>query len=227
MKRSILSIAVFGTFFLSSCGGEDKGEKTEEKEVEVEVTEEVANKCHFELEEGSVKVDWVAYKFTEKAGVGGTFDEVTATGFNADKESIVFAIGSMKFSIPVATTNTGNPARDEKIKAQFFGTMTETAELSGYISSMSAGGNKEGTAGSGNLMINMNNADHEVPFTWSWENDTVVMNAEMNVNDWGAESSIDALHEVCSEKHTGEDGESILWPDVTLKATAVVHKVCE
>lgn len=225
MKKSILTLAVFGTVFMTSCGSEDK--KEENEEVAVETTEEVVENCHYELEENRVAVSWTAYKYTEKAGVGGAFDEVKVEGFNAEKDNIVFAIGSAQFSIPVSSTNTNNPDRDGKIKEHFFGTMNETDELTGYISSMSADGNEEGTAGSGNLMIKMNNAENEVPFTWTYENDTIVLNAEMDVNNWGAEASVTALNDVCKDLHTGEDGVSKLWPNVSLKATAVVHRVCE
>lgn len=72
--------------------------------------------------------------------------------------------------------------------------------------------------GSGLLSISMNNSQVEKKFNWKMDQSTreIYIKASIDVLNWGAQSSLDALNEVCLEQHTGPDGKNVLWPNVDI-----------
>ena len=44
----------------------------------------------------------------------------------------------------------------------------------------------------------------------------IYLKTSIDVLNWGAQSSLDALNEVCLEQHTGPDGQNVLWPNVDI-----------
>jgi hypothetical protein len=53
----------------------------------------------------------------------------------------------------------------------------------------------------------------------------IQLDATLQLADWKAEPSVASLNEVCSDLHKGEDGESILWPDVDIHITSQLRPV--
>ena len=72
--------------------------------------------------------------------------------------------------------------------------------------------------GEGKLSINMNGNEVEKVFKWDMDQTTkeIYIKTSIDVLNWGAKSSLDALNEVCLEQHTGPDGENVLWPNVDI-----------
>ena len=59
------------------------------------------------------------------------------------------------------------------------------------------------------------------------KDNSVELNANINVKDWNGAEAIKALNKACEEKHTGKDKESVLWPDVDVLVRTRLIKDCK
>lgn len=222
MKKQLLSLFAFVLFAaaLTSCGA-----KKEEKKDEAEATqaEATAQTCTYTYDKAGTMVTWTAYKFTDKTGVSGKFDQFDVAG-NTTGDSPKAILENLAFEIPVQSVNSNEADRDAKIKAQFFGTMIETEMLSGKIASIT-GDDSKGTL---TFDLNMNGQTKQIQGDYTIdETGLVKIKAEMDVLDWGAGDALAALNKVCEELHKGSDGVSKLWPNVTLSIQSQLKKECK
>lgn len=160
---------------------------------------------------------WTAYKFTEKVGISGVFDTIEVTGAVEDTSRLaVFADAA--FNIPVSSVNSAVPDRDQKILEYFFGTMTETASLSGKVSSIDSA--------QATVEITMNGQTLPVTMSVSTKGNEVMLEGVIQLGDWSAQHSVDALNKICHDLHIGADGISMLWPEVKLEIRTVLTEKC-
>ncbi|MEQ9187225.1 MAG: YceI family protein [Cryomorphaceae bacterium] len=210
---------VFSSFLLTSCGGAGEQAKPEtSKEAEAEVTKET---CTYSYSDAPVEVLWVAYKYTDKTGVKGKFEESTVTP--GGKGTVVDALTGAQVSIATASSNSGDPTRDPKIDASFFGKLENGASLSGVINSA----NGDDISGTVSADITMNGQTKPIDGVYKVNNATVELRFELNVETWSANEALDELNKVCEDLHKGADGKSVLWPDVTVFVTAALNKECK
>jgi len=221
MKKIFYTLILGGlvSMSLNSCGEKEQEKKNEEKET-IEEPVVVEKVCTYELENESLKLNWTAYKYNEKAGVGGAFDTVSVTGFDSEKETLSEALMNVKFSLSTGSTNTNNPDRDTKIKDSFFGAMENSLEITGYIESIMPNGE-------GVMVIFMNGQKVRAPFAWTYEGELFSLKATVDVNDFNGTGALEALNKVCEDLHKGEDGVSVLWPNVDVSAEAIIKEVCK
>lgn len=213
MKKLVFSaILIAGISAFTGCSNNENEEETSVKE----------QICFYEYDHTSTKLEWTAYKTTAKVGVGGTFNEIKVLG--GEKSSkITDVLKSIKFTIPTNSTNTTNADRDKKIIEHFFGVMQGTDLIIGQVANVE-GDDKSGTC---NIYINMNGIEQEVPFAYTVdENAHVVLDGEIDMNNWNGQAAIDSLNTLCYDLHKGEDGESKLWPNVTIKIETTLKKTC-
>jgi len=217
MKKIFLPLAVIAAVTFSSCGGNEKTD--EANDVAVENAEPT---CFYVYnDESSAVVKWTAFKTSAKVGVSGQFDEVSVTA--GDKSTkITDVLKTIKFSIKTASTNTTNEGRDKKIVDAFFGTMITTDLIMGQIKS-AEGDNEKGSC---IALITLNDVESEVNLNYVLTDNVVTLTGEMDINNWNGQAALTALNEVCSEKHKGEDGESVTWPTVELNIEATLNKKC-
>lgn len=182
-------------------------------------TEQVAQNCTYTYSKDSTRVAWTAYKFTEKVGVGGKFDDFEVSGKTSgtDYDDILETIS---FKIPIASVNTNNPERDGKIKEHFFGNLSNTDYISGKIKSLN-------TDGKGVVTLTMNEIEKDLPVDYKFVNDEITLSAVMDVTDWDGLGAIEALNKICYDLHIGTDGISKLWPEVKLTVTSKLIKNCQ
>jgi hypothetical protein len=192
-------------FFFVSCSAPVKSESINEPE-EKQLTE----KQDYVYTLGEVLIKWTAFKHTAKAQVGGAFKSAVVKGFT-ESTNLNTAVSGVTFEIPVNSTSTNDTIRDYKIVNSFFKTMVNTDNITGKIISLDNNGN-------GLLAINMNNVEVQKTFSWEMDQTTkeIYIKTAIDVLNWGAQSSLDALNEVCLEQHTGPDGKNILWPNVDI-----------
>ncbi|MDG1440288.1 MAG: hypothetical protein P8Q16_05965 [Flavobacteriales bacterium] len=192
-------------FFFVSCSAPVKSESINEPE-EKQLTE----KQDYVYTLGEVLIKWTAFKHTAKAQVGGAFKSAVVKGFT-ESTNLNTAVSGVTFEIPVNSTSTNDTIRDYKIVNSFFKTMVNTDNITGKIISLD-------NNGTGLLAINMNNVEVQKSFSWEMDQTTkeIYIKTAIDVLNWGAQSSLDALNEVCLEQHTGPDGKNILWPNVDI-----------
>lgn len=196
---------------MMACGGaEETDESTEEVEEVVEV-------CTYKYDEASTILTWTAFKLTEKVGVDGSFDEINVVA--NESEDMFGVLTGATFDIPVVSVNSQDPVRDPKIRDSFFGTMTETASITGEILSM--------TATSAKVKISMNGVSVEYDGDVSVEGETITMKTTIDILDFGGQPSIDEIGKVCEAKHTGEDGVNKFWSDVDVAVQTKLIKECK
>lgn len=203
---------------LASCGGNTENQETSQEKP----AEKKAPVCTYDYDAASTQVQWIAYKYTEKAGVKGVFDNITVGGTKSNTNPAE-VINGATFEIMTNSVNSGDATRDPKIKESFFGSLEGGDVISGNV--VSVAGNE--TAGTAVFNVTMNGETKNVEGTYSVKGETLEAKVELNVEDWNGGDAIAKLNEVCSDLHKGADGSSKLWPDVTVFITTTLKKNCE
>jgi polyisoprenoid-binding protein YceI len=215
----------FVLLFLAACGQQKEQNSTET--TLVDSTQMAAGKpqnCTYGYDSSEITVSWTAYKFTEKMGVNGKFRSVKVNTSSAAAESISSLLRNLTFEIPIEGVDTNDPERDKKIKTYFFGTLKETEVLRGSFTKVE--GNEE--SGTATILLKMNNLEKEIPLAYQVNAENVLrFTGDMDVNLWEGMAAINALNEVCKDLHTGKDGVSKLWSEVSLNISAKLVKNCE
>lgn len=217
MKKTILFSGILIGLLTASCGGndsnDDKGTKIKVKEVE---------NCIYAFSADKSTLDWTAYKFIRKAGVGGTFTQLQVEG---KKKGAIpkDIIESLSFSIPTSTVETNDVSRNKKIDSLFFDGLENTAMITGNVVSL-------GDNGKATIMIKMNNVEKEVIGDYTLDDNKFSFNTEITLDNWNAEKQLEALNIACKDLHTdveNGDTESRLWPDVTISFSTELIKECD
>ncbi len=176
-----------------------------------------AETCHYQYQDKSLDFTWTAYKFTTKTGVKGTFDDIKVITTN-DAKSLDDLLNSVKFTIRTGSVNSNEPQRDLKIDQFFFGTMANTKEIKGALKEVS--GNKATVA------ITLNEITADLPGAITLSGDTITLTATVDFKAFDGAAAVKMLNQVCSEKHTGEDGKSVFWDVVDITVKALYRKTC-
>lgn len=183
-----------------------------------------AGVCKFTLDPGKTSLEWKAFKFTEKTGVGGKFTKLGITGYKTGK-SPEAALKGLKFALEPIDLDSGNPERDAKIKGAFFGALKNAGKISGHF--VSAKFDSSGAAGTGIVKLSLNGITKDLPLTFTLENGELFkVKGNINLTDWKASSAVTALNEVCKDLHTGKDGKSVLWPEIEISITSTLKTEC-
>ncbi len=215
LKNSLLLLPAIA---MISCGTEGETKKVKETK-EVKLAEEV---CTYSYDESGVTAAWTAYKFTEKAGVGGQFDSVVVNTVGA-VDAPEKILGGLTFDIPIQSVNTKNPDRDMKIMEHFFGTLSNTDNIKGKVVGMKG----DGSSGTAMVDLTMNDSTYQQEVAYTIEGSKVNLSGTIDVGNWDGNSAIAALNKVCDDLHKGEDGISKLWPTVDINITAILAKECK
>ena len=214
MKTSfyVLSTFILASFFVG-CSSPEQQDQTSETE---ELTK--GESCLYEVITDSTSMTWTAYKTTDKVGVSGTFDQIELKGL--EKADDVFGVfANSGFSISVGSVNSANPDRDKKITEHFFGTMLETAELTGRVASL--------TSDKAEVVMVMNGISMKQEMDLETDGETYVkMSADLDLNNWNLAQSLGALNEICFDLHKGADGESKLWDEARVELKVMLKKDC-
>jgi hypothetical protein len=201
------------TLIIFSCGTTQTSEDADTSETPEAVT------CTYSYINDSIHVSWTAYKFTEKKGVKGTFNTVMVEGINNKAESVFDVFKNASFNIQTASVNSNDASRDQKIINHFFKIMEATDEISGKIVSISENGTTE-------LLLSINGEERSVSGTLTATDNKVVLQVELNLDNWNGQNAIASLNKVCYDLHKGEDGKSVLWPNVSVLVETTLIKKC-
>jgi hypothetical protein len=203
--KDMKKIAVFAfavALFTTSCKKEEKNEEIVEPTLEVSGLKIITD---------STKVNWTAFKTTEKIAVGGSFKSIelkdTKTGETPEE-----VLEGAAFSIPVSSLYTNNPDRDSKLLKFFFGTLKNTELLAGTLNFRD---NKC------YMTLTMNDVTKQIVTEYTFENKVFTLNATLNLVEFGGEKAVAAINEACLELHKGKDGVSKTWELVDIKGSVL------
>lgn len=201
MKKLFVALSASLMLFTVSCK-----KKEEAKKEEAPVA--AATESTYQVTSSNSKVEWTGYKFTEKKGVSGVFKTINV--LNAPKsETLVGAFDGVDFTIPTSSIFSDNEARDYKLKTLFFGMMDNTELLSGSFTT-------EGEQIY--LNLKMNNSQQKIPVKHTVVDNNVRLEGSLNILNFGAEEAFNSIHKACELLHTGKDGVSKTWEEVSFDA---------
>ena len=180
-----------------------------------------AEECVYEYDSKNTTLEWKAFKFTERAGVTGTFNTIQIDSKKAN--SIQKWAETIKFLIPISSVNTKNPDRDSKIQKFFFGSLKNTTNLTGYFKNVQIKEDK----GTANLLLKLNDIEKTVPVKFTIKENTIQLNTMIDVKNWSAQKGIEALNKECNALHIGKDGVSKLWSEVEISILSKISKTCK
>ncbi|MFK7785809.1 MAG: YceI family protein [Crocinitomicaceae bacterium] len=211
MKKGIFwSVAIAGTMVFASCGG-GEGEEEVVDETPVEI-------CFYTYNNGSSEFSWTAYKTSAKVGVGGTFNEIEITGDESSDDPIAL-LESMEFSMKTASVETNNEERNGKIASLFFGTIN-TPTIDGSVKELN-------DSGKAIIEVTMNGVSVDIEGDYTLVEGKFDFNASIDVSSWNAGVGIETLNTACYDLHTGDDGVSKLWSEVTLAFSTQLKSDCD
>jgi len=190
----ILSIVV-------SCNNSEK-KKTETLE-----KEQSAQVYSYAIDTAGVSVLWTAYKFTDKLGVSGAFEDFKLFLVN-NAESIETLLEKSEIVIYTESVNSNSEIRDPKLRASFF-KVFNTDTIRGVIT--------ESNQGKGLLDLEMNNSAIPLDYLYSFKTDTLFLSATVDLKKWNGQQAMQSLNKECYDLHKGPDGISKLWPEVDIQ----------
>ncbi len=185
-----------------------------------QTTTESTTACLYNYNQDSTQISWTAYKFTEKAGVKGSFTSFSLAELSESSEHVYDIFRQASFLIQTTSLATGDSGRDEKIRQHFFGNMQDTETISGKVINITEDGKMQ-------LLLRMNGVEKEVNGSLQLNEDTLLMQATLYIEEFNAGSALEALNKECVDLHKGADGNSVLWPEVFIQIRTVLHKTCD
>ncbi|AZQ61939.1 YceI family protein [Flammeovirga pectinis] len=190
----------------ASCG--TSSNKTEKSSTTKTEATEAHSHTHYSYDPAATVVSFTAFKTTDKVGVNGKFEKFDVKTQTTEVENAIDILNGLSFSIPVNSVETNDKSRNGKIVKYFFGTLANTADITGVVKSVNAG--------KALVAITMNGITKDVELTAKADKNVVVLKGVIDVVNWNGMDAINALNKICYDLHKGADGKSKLWSDVDL-----------
>jgi len=203
-KKLRFLILTSSFILLYACNtNSEKQSKINEKATNKNVNKTERTKT-YTLKEEVPYVEWTAYKFTNKTGVSGIFDNVTHISVQK-KGTVKQLLKNTSFTIETKSVNSNLKLRDERIYTYLFSKIGAEVITGEFLKVDEKGGE---------INVVIGKKSQLVPFTYSISTGKIKINTTINLMLWNASLGITALNEVCKDVHTGADGISKLWTDV-------------
>jgi len=219
MKKTFLP-AILALIVLGSCSSKKADEHHHSTNNDETVT--TSNECTFTYDASSTQVLWTAFKHSTKTPVSGNLQAFEITASTSNHPLGVLKDATFKIGTAPSNINSNDTLRDRKISQFFFGVMTNTNEITASIKSLEEGNGQ----GSGVLILNVNDVKKELPLEYTVDGEKITLTASVNFEDWNGQTALASLNDKCAAKHTGEDGEKKLWPEVKIVVTTELNKAC-
>lgn len=204
------------SFLFIACGGETESESKVDS-----VDQSEGESCLYSYDEEASSVSWTAFKTTQRVAVGGSFDSVLVSlpdSVWSPKE----ALQNASFKIISSSVFTNNTIRDGTIRKYFFSKLKNDGNIEGNIKIV------EGSdqAGSGTIMLNINDVKRDVGFKYTIKGNVIVIKTKITLVSFEGEEAVQSLNTECKDVHAGADGVSKLWPDLEIEVKAALKKKC-
>ncbi len=198
---------VLTSILFASCSG------PEETEMEASPKES----CFYAYNEGATTLTWTAFKTNDKVGVPGSFNRITVNSESGEDPKDV--LESIEFTIETASVETNDQDRNAKVAEHFFGTIN-TPEITGRIVALKDNGKAL-------VAISMNGIEVDVEGDYTLEGKVFNYKTSIDLSKWKALEGINKLNSICKDLHTGADGVSKLWSEVTLSLSTTLSSDCD
>lgn len=165
----------------------------------------------FNLFAATPSLKFTGYKFTEKAGVSGTFKKIEWK-YNQKASSFDEKLKGANVKIDSYSVDAGNSARNTNITNALFKNWGDRYIL-GEVKSINFK--------SQNVIIAMSVGDNkfEVPFKISQTKKSLTLKGRLDLLKLGFAKAFGVLSKTCAGLHTGKDGVSKTWSEVDIEIT--------
>ncbi len=190
-----LIFVLFTLLFLNACTHDPK---------EYDITE-------YQYNHEFTSFQWTAYKYTDRIGVSGTFEEIEV--INTKKASHpIEVIEDLSFTIKTSSLNTNSILKNSNILNFYFASLVNSHEIKGTITGY------EGDKFSGAININLifNGIAKEAKFLYQMQGTLLTVIGDINLGDWQGEKALENMRACCEDYHTGSDGVHLIWPDLSI-----------
>ena len=166
-----------------------------------------------------VDVTFKAFKTPLKLGVGGHFTKVNYSSSVKSAEDLNTLVAGSTVTIEVASVDSNNKGRDEKLLNDFFKQMAGPdikAKIVSLVKNKDA--RKTGVA---TVSVTMNGVTREVPMKYSFSGGKLSADGVIDLLDFNASKALQAINKSCFDLHKGKT-----WSDVNIGFTMVIKATC-
>lgn len=156
----------------------------------------------------SPKLTFTGYKFTEKAGVSGTFKEIKWS-YNSQAKNLEQLLSSASAKIDSFSIEAGKKARNVNITNGLFKNWGGR-HIEASLQDIDLENNKL------NLVLKIGELTKTVAMNIQRENKTVKLTGTMDLLKLGFSDAFEKLSKICGPVHKGKDGVRKTWPTVDL-----------
>lgn len=161
------------------------------------------------VDTNKAELKFTGYKFSEKAGVSGTFKEIN--WFAPNEQALNDVLAGSALAIQTASIDAGDPARDENIKASLFKTLMRGHTIRAVARSISPESKKL------NVDLFMGGGVRPVTLDYEAKDGEIVLKGQVDLMELGYTKAFKALADQCRDLHTGVDGKAKTWSDVAIE----------
>ena len=181
-----------------------------------------AKTCTYGITQDDVKVEWTAFKTTDKVAVKGSFNKMTLNGATSAKSLAALAEG-LSMDIDGASIESGNPGRNVTVKQFFFEKFVPAHAMQAKVVKFT--GNEK--SGSIEIALSLNGVNKTLPFAYTVKGNVLEAKATMKMFDFALQAAFDSIHATCKTLHTGKDGVAKTWDVVDLTVSGKFSKSCK
>lgn len=216
MKKIILPFGL--SLLLLSCSSKDeKSDAGEEKDTSSN-EEVIQETCTYSYNPESTEVSWIAFKLADKQAVNGSFLTFDIQGAT-EAASVTDLLNSLNGSVSLQSVSTNDTLRDWKIEHFFFGMMSDTLQAKARIENASYT--------SADFILSLNGVEKSIPAKVNYSSGELSLECEINIMDFNAQKSHEAINKACEEKHKGNGDEAVTWPEVKILISTTLDIDCQ
>ncbi len=173
--------------------------------------------CTYSYKPDTLKIEWTAYKYTEKKGVLASFPVFTLDAPQT-ANSVQELFEKTSIDIDPQGLESGDAGRNDNLKKYFFKKMIGP-KIKGQIVSFSPAISK--------IKIDMNGTSKVVPFRMKIDGTKYIAETDIDIIDFKMKKSLESINKACYELHKGSDGKSKTWSAVSLSLAVELIENCK
>ncbi|MGB5966142.1 MAG: YceI family protein [Sulfurimonadaceae bacterium] len=167
----------------------------------------------------NVDVTWESFKTPQKIGVGGHFSTVNFKTVTTEATDLNTLLAGSSVNIDVASVDSKNRGRDEKLLNEFFKRMAGP-DIKAVIVSLKKDKDAR-KSGSLTLSVTMNGVTRDVPMKYSFSDGKLSANGVIDIIDFKAKQALKSINTACYALHQGKT-----WSDVNIGFTMTIKATC-
>ncbi|MCY4643742.1 MAG: YceI family protein [Bacteriovoracales bacterium] len=174
--------------------------------------------CSYTAKPNETTLTFTGYKFTEKAGVSGTFKKITWDVPQKAHGDISSLLAGASVSIDSYSIDAGNAARNKNITKGLFKNLPNGRTIKASVQDVK----KDSLT----LKILLGSIETQIPMNIQRGKESVVLTGTLDLLKAKAHKAFQALAKICGPLHKGKDGKRKTWPTVDLKVDIKYTKKC-